>query len=54
MVAALSFLLGFEHIEDDADDSEVSSSDDDESSQNPQVVLNREDVYKVCAWHFYW
>lgn len=47
MLAALSFLLGFEHIEDDADDSEVSSSDDDESSQNPQVVLNREDVYKA-------
>ncbi|XP_028554746.1 protein SDA1 homolog isoform X3 [Dendrobium catenatum] len=47
MLAALSFLLGFEHIEDDADDSEVSSSDDDEINQNPQVVLNREDVYKA-------
>lgn len=47
MLAALSFLLGFEHIEDDADDSEVSCSEDDESSQNPQVVLSREDVYKA-------
>ncbi|KAI0495774.1 hypothetical protein KFK09_022077 [Dendrobium nobile] len=47
MVAALSFLLGFEHIEDDADDSDVSSGDDDEISQNPQVVLSREDVYKA-------
>ncbi|KAL0909542.1 hypothetical protein M5K25_020418 [Dendrobium thyrsiflorum] len=47
MLAALSFLLGFEHIEDDADDSEVSSSDDDEISKNPQVVLSREDVYKA-------
>ncbi|XP_020700433.2 LOW QUALITY PROTEIN: protein SDA1 homolog [Dendrobium catenatum] len=47
MVAALSFLLGFEHIEDDADDSDISSGDDDEISQNPQVVLSREDVYKA-------
>ncbi|KAI0495784.1 hypothetical protein KFK09_022087 [Dendrobium nobile] len=47
MLAALSFLLGFEHTEDNADDSDVSSSDDDEISQNPQVVLNREDVYKA-------
>ncbi|PKU60680.1 hypothetical protein MA16_Dca027721 [Dendrobium catenatum] len=39
MLAALSFLLGSEHIEDEADYSEVSSIDDDEISQNPQVVL---------------
>ncbi|KAI3933228.1 hypothetical protein MKW98_012480 [Papaver atlanticum] len=43
MNAALSFLLGFEKIEE-ADDSDVDSSEDD---KNPQVVLQREDVYKA-------
>ncbi|KAI3878836.1 hypothetical protein MKW92_008135 [Papaver armeniacum] len=43
MNAALSFLLGFEKIEE-ADDSEVDSSEDE---RNPQVVLQREDVYKA-------
>ncbi|KAI3926111.1 hypothetical protein MKW98_028247 [Papaver atlanticum] len=43
MNAALSFLLGFEKIEE-ADDSDVNSSEDE---KNPQVVLQREDVYKA-------
>ncbi|KAI3970375.1 hypothetical protein MKX01_024022 [Papaver californicum] len=43
MNAALSFLLGFEKIEE-ADDSDVDSSEDE---KNPQVVLQREDVYKA-------
>ncbi|XP_020591282.1 protein SDA1 homolog [Phalaenopsis equestris] len=47
MVAALSFLLGFENNEGNFDDSDASSSDDDETSQNPQVFLSREDVYKA-------
>ncbi|KAI3878839.1 hypothetical protein MKW92_008138 [Papaver armeniacum] len=42
MNAALSFLLGFEKIEE-ADDSDINSSEDE---RNPQVVLQREDVYK--------
>lgn len=45
MNAALSFLLGFEKIEE-ADDSEDASSGD-EMSHKPQVVLHREDIYKV-------
>ncbi|MCL7046810.1 hypothetical protein MKW94_012520 [Papaver nudicaule] len=43
MNAALSFLLCFEKIEE-ADDSDVDSSEDE---KNPQVVLQREDVYKA-------
>ncbi|KAI3996746.1 hypothetical protein MKX01_041046 [Papaver californicum] len=43
MNAALSFLLGFEKI-DEADDTDVGSSED---GKNPQVVLQREDVYKL-------
>ncbi|KAI3856166.1 hypothetical protein MKX03_027748 [Papaver bracteatum] len=43
MNAALSFLLGFEKIEE-AEDSDVDSSEDE---KNPQVVLQREDVYKA-------
>lgn len=48
MIAALSFLLDYEKIEDD-DDSDGSSSED-ETPQKPQVVLSKGDVYKVsCA-----
>ncbi|KAI3966934.1 hypothetical protein MKX01_017585 [Papaver californicum] len=43
MDAALSFLLGFEKIKE-AEDSDVDSSEDE---RNPQVVLQREDVYKA-------
>ncbi|XP_074309506.1 uncharacterized protein LOC141643990 [Silene latifolia] len=46
MIAALSFLLDFEKIQDD-DDSDASSSDDEDSVQQPHVALSREDVYKA-------
>lgn len=46
LVAALSFLLGYEQIEDD--DSEASSSDDEAATQQTQIVLSREAVYKVA------
>lgn len=45
MIAALSFLLDYEKIEDD-DDSDASSSEDEMTPQT-QVVLSRESVYKV-------
>ncbi|CBI16831.3 unnamed protein product, partial [Vitis vinifera] len=45
MIAALSFLLDYEKIEDD-DDSDGSSSED-ETPQKPQVVLSKGDVYKA-------
>ncbi|XP_051122772.1 uncharacterized protein LOC127245780 [Andrographis paniculata] len=44
MVAALSFLLDFEKIEDDDDDSE---EEDDQIIQQPQVVLSKEAIYKA-------
>ncbi|KAG2395008.1 uncharacterized protein HKW66_Vig0076170 [Vigna angularis] len=46
MIAALSFLLDYEKIQDD-DDSDDSGSDD-ETNESPQVVLSRETLYK-CA-----
>ncbi|XP_010681730.2 uncharacterized protein LOC104896658 [Beta vulgaris subsp. vulgaris] len=46
MIAALSFLLDYEKIQDD-DDSDASSSEDDDLTQQPQVVLSREEVYKA-------
>jgi protein SDA1 len=45
MIAAISFLLGYESAEHE-DDSDASSSED-EDIQNPHVILSREDVYKV-------
>ncbi|XP_058115565.1 uncharacterized protein LOC131258331 [Magnolia sinica] len=46
MVAAISFLLGYERMEE-AEDSEGSSSEDETTMQKPQVVLSRETVYKA-------
>ncbi|KAI8024385.1 hypothetical protein LOK49_LG03G00201 [Camellia lanceoleosa] len=47
MIAALSFLLDYENIEDDDDsDSDGSSSEDDSTTQQPQVV-SREAMYKA-------
>lgn len=46
MIAALSFLLDFEKIEDD--DSDDSDSEDDQGTPQPQIVLNKEAMYKVC------
>ncbi|OMO81536.1 hypothetical protein COLO4_23531 [Corchorus olitorius] len=46
MIAALSFLLDFEKIENDDEDSDASSSED-EMTQSPHVVINKETVYKA-------
>ncbi|XP_065036352.1 uncharacterized protein LOC103993605 isoform X2 [Musa acuminata AAA Group] len=45
MISALSFLLGYEQIEEE-DDSEASSSEDDTTSQQP-ITLSREAIYKA-------
>ncbi|GJN26353.1 hypothetical protein PR202_gb14278 [Eleusine coracana subsp. coracana] len=45
MIAAISFLLGYENAEHE-DDSDASSSEDEEN-ENPHVILSREDVYKA-------
>ncbi|KAG2574986.1 hypothetical protein PVAP13_7KG413600 [Panicum virgatum] len=45
MVAAISFLLGYENAEQE-DDSDASSSED-EADQNPQILLSKQDVYKA-------
>ncbi|KAL9679463.1 hypothetical protein QQ045_017325 [Rhodiola kirilowii] len=46
MVAALSFLLDYEKIQDD-EDSDNSDSDNEVNPQNLQVALSREAVYKA-------
>ena len=46
MIAAMSFLLNYEKIEDD-DDSDASSGEDDSTPQKHQAVLSKEAVYKV-------
>ncbi|KAK9276390.1 hypothetical protein L1049_005923 [Liquidambar formosana] len=46
MIAALSFLLDYEKIEDN-DDSDDSSSEDDSTPQNTQAVLSKEAAYKA-------
>ncbi|CAL9193319.1 unnamed protein product, partial [Musa hybrid cultivar] len=45
MISALSFLLGYEQIEEE-DDCEASSSEDDTTSQQP-ITLSREAIYKA-------
>ncbi|KAH6809911.1 ARM repeat superfamily protein, partial [Perilla frutescens var. frutescens] len=45
MIAALSFLLDCEKIEDDGTDD--SDSEDEQAIQQPQVILNKEAVYKA-------
>ena len=45
MIAALSFLLDYEKIEND-DDSDDSESED-EMTESPQVILSRGTIYKV-------
>lgn len=46
MIAALSFLLDFEKIEDGGD-TDDSGSEDDPTTPQPQIVLSKEAVYKV-------
>lgn len=45
MIAALSFLLDYEKIEDD--DSDDSDSEHELAAHQPQVVVNKEAMYKV-------
>ena len=45
MITAISFLLGYENAPQE-DDSDASSSED-EADQNPQILLSKQDVYKV-------
>lgn len=47
MIAALSFLLDFENIEDG--DSDDSGSEDEPATQQPQIVVNKEALYKVSC-----
>lgn len=47
MKAALQLLLDYEKIEDDHDDSDASSGEDEAITQNPQIIISKEDVYKV-------
>ena len=51
MIATLSFLLDYENIEEDYD-SDGSSSEDDLATQEPQVLLSREAIYKVCCQQY--
>ncbi|TVU26616.1 hypothetical protein EJB05_29170, partial [Eragrostis curvula] len=44
MIAAISYLLRYENAQHD-DDTDASSSED-EATQNPQIILSKEDVYK--------
>ncbi|XP_078427513.1 ARM repeat superfamily protein [Wolffia australiana] len=46
LISTLSFLLGFEQVQE-GDDSDGSSSEDDASTPQPIVTLRREDVYKA-------
>lgn len=46
MIAALSFLLDFEKIEND-DDTDDSGSEDDLETQQTQIVVNKESIYKA-------
>lgn len=48
MIAALSFLLDYEKIEDD-DDSDASSGEDDPNPQAPHVVINKQAIYNVSS-----
>ncbi|PHT33107.1 hypothetical protein CQW23_29444 [Capsicum baccatum] len=46
MIASVSFLLDYEKIEDDSD-SDMSDSEDEQPASQPQVVLNKEAIYKA-------
>jgi hypothetical protein len=52
MTAAISFLLGYENVEQE-DDSDASSSED-EAIVNPNIILSKEDVYKVIWIFLHW
>ncbi|XP_009602907.1 uncharacterized protein [Nicotiana tomentosiformis] len=46
MVASLSFILDYEKIEDDSD-SDMADSEDEQTATQPQVVVNKEAIYKA-------
>ncbi|XP_055814472.1 uncharacterized protein LOC129884145 [Solanum dulcamara] len=46
MIASLSFLLDYEKIEDDSD-SDLADSEDEHTANQPQVLLNKEAIYKA-------
>lgn len=46
MVSSLSFLLDYEKIEDDSD-SDMADSEDEQTANQPQVLLNKEAIYKA-------
>ncbi|KAJ0984454.1 hypothetical protein J5N97_002810 [Dioscorea zingiberensis] len=46
MISALSFLLGYDQVEEE-DDSDDSDGEDDTTNQNAQILLSREAVYKA-------
>ncbi|KAJ4835957.1 hypothetical protein Tsubulata_026185 [Turnera subulata] len=47
MIAALSFLLDYEKIEDNDSDSDASSSEDESNAQRCQAAISKEAVYKA-------
>lgn len=47
MIAALSFLLDYEKIEQENDSDE--SSDEEEPAHQPHVVVSKEAIYKVSC-----
>lgn len=49
MVSSLSFLLDYEKIEDDSD-SDMADSEDEQTANQPQVLLNKEAIYKVGSF----
>ena len=51
MISALSFLLGYEQVEEEENDSDDSSSEDDTTNQTSQIILSREAVYKVLKFY---
>lgn len=46
MIASFSFLLDYEKIEDDSD-SDMADSEDEQTASQPQVLLNKEAIYKA-------
>ncbi|TMX03543.1 hypothetical protein EJD97_015797 [Solanum chilense] len=46
MIASLSFLLDYEKVEDDSD-SDMADSEDEQTANQPQVLLNKEAIYKA-------
>ena len=51
MIAALSFLLDYEKIEDD-DDSDAPNSEDELTPQQSQAAFNKQAIYNVSCTFF--